>query len=222
MNQLHGLQSILNKLPVSFQTYPVILHVNLDRSVRDLHLYKSQDGKNGVTATARGVGGSARGCGRPKKSAVTPSCEVRLLRRTQCALCFPTQNGFFRTFPKICNWFRRAATHQSSPSHNPLRCPTLAVPTFMELSFNTSDQVSPQIDAASRVPHMLRQSLASLPFSSYHQEDKRRSTCGHRHIRAPLTHPTLQSQSVHPRDFRRFVPSSSWIPASSTLLTPTW
>ena len=56
------------------------------------------------------------------------------------------------------NWFRRAAMHQSSPSHSPLRCPTLAVPTFMEPSFNTSDQVSPQIDAASRVPHMLRQS----------------------------------------------------------------
>ena len=42
-----------------------------------------------------------------------------------------------------------------------------AVPTFMEQSFNTSDHVSPQIDAVSRVPHMPQQSLASLHFRSY-------------------------------------------------------
>ena len=34
------------------------------------------------------------------------------------------------------------------------------------LSFNTSDLVSPQIDAASRVPYMLLQSLANLPTCS--------------------------------------------------------
>ena len=38
------------------------------------------------------------------------------------------------------------------------------VPTFMEPSFNTSDHVSPQIDAASRAPYMLLQSLANLHF----------------------------------------------------------
>ena len=87
-------------------------------------------------------------------------------------VCF-TSNRFSRTFPKVCNCFCRAATQKSSPWHNPLRFPSQlqkkaghAVPTFMELSFNTSDHVSHRIDAASRVPYMLLQSLANLPTCS--------------------------------------------------------
>ena len=85
-----------------------------------------------------------------------------------------------------------------------------AVPIFMEPSFNTSDHVSPQIDDASRVPFF----LAICPSARILHEEMCRSTCGHRRTRALLTH-TSPSQSVHPCDFHRRVPSSSGTPADS-------
>ena len=135
-SQLHALQSTLNKFRVSLQSHLIIQHINFDGSIEDLQLLRVTCWESNVTGLFH-------------------------------------SNRFSRTFPKVCNWFWRANTQKSSPQHNPLRSPSRlqkkaghAVPIFMEPSFNTSDHVSPQIDAASCVPYMLLQSLANLPFCS--------------------------------------------------------
>ena len=90
----------------------------------------------------------------------------------------------------------------------------------MELSFNTSDQVFPQIDAASHVPYMLLQSLAFLFMS-----DKliRVDPLSNFTVKRTLsTHRTMPSQTDRPRGFHHRVLSSLWTQVSSTFPTKAW
>ena len=87
-------------------------------------------------------------------------------------------------------------------------------------SFNTFDHVSLQIDAASRVPYVLQQSLASLSFCSYISQRHVQI-----HLRASPYRCGFDTSHVamsvdHPCDFHRRVPSSSWTTAPST--PPRW
>ena len=127
-----------------------------------------------------------------------------------CPVCV-TSDRVCTTLPKIHSCIRRATT-QKSPLWQHFEVSVLtakknaghATPTFMEPSFNTSDHVSPQIDAASRIPFMLRRSLASLPFLlAPRKKMVVDPPAGIAVQSALLTPPTLPSQLVHLRDVHR-------------------
>ena len=122
-----------------------------------------------------------------------------------------------RRFQKVCNCFCRATTHRSSPWHNPLRSPSQlqkkaghAVPTFMELSFNTSDHVS----------HAFRTCFCKF-WPTYLLMSFRYKMCKSTrelHRRSALsTYPTWPSRMVRQRDFHHRVLSSLLTRAFPTL-----
>ena len=112
----HALQSIFNKLRVSFQSHLVLLHIDLGRSIQDLQLLRVFCGETRLPSLfhlepfLQDV---------PKDLQLLPSCN-------HAEVVTVTQSFEISVLP------------QKNARH--------AVSTFMEPSFNTTDSVSRQID----------------------------------------------------------------------------
>ena len=145
-----------------------------------------------------------------------PSCHLHQIR---CGRFASLRTVFSKTFPKVCNCFRRATTQKSSTMTQSFE---ISVVTAKEsgargsdlswkLSFNTCDHVSHQIDAASSVfIHIPAKSWPTCPSVRVLQEDMCKSTCElHRGSALAARPPRLPSQTGRLRGFPSSCPCPS-------------